>query len=196
MVMSNVPPNDEEYRQQALTVPVFRLCESASEILLLNELMLLTNAYPCSYQRHHLLARDYGKPFWLGFSLRIYPQYKLRLRATNGAAQRNFRPDFLLLLIPPKYPPNIVYPRDFLTDATAKLVLEVDGHDYHERTKEQAEYDRSRDRAFTNSGFTVFRFTGREIYRDVRNKSLEVLHFLNSACSRFPSPRCADDCPY
>lgn len=46
------------------------------------------------------------------------------------------------------------------------LIVECDGHDFHERTKEQAKKDRSRDREAQLDGATVFRFTGSEIYRD------------------------------
>lgn len=46
-----------------------------------------------------------------------------------------------------------------------RIAIECDGHDFHERTPEQAERDRSRDRALTLDGWTVLRFTGREIYR-------------------------------
>jgi very-short-patch-repair endonuclease len=46
------------------------------------------------------------------------------------------------------------------------LIVECDGHEFHERTKEQAAKDRARDREFQAKGFTVFRFTGAEIYRD------------------------------
>jgi len=49
---------------------------------------------------------------------------------------------------------------------TARIAIECDGHDYHERTKEQAKHDRSRDRALTLAGWTVLRFTGSEIYAD------------------------------
>lgn len=61
---------------------------------------------------------------------------------------------------------------DFLIHAKSsrgridQLVVECDGHDFHERTKEQAARDRSRDRALQASGITVFRFTGAEIWRD------------------------------
>ena len=48
----------------------------------------------------------------------------------------------------------------------SKLVVECDGHDFHERTKEQAAHDRARDRSMQEAGYTVFRFTGAEIYRD------------------------------
>jgi hypothetical protein len=47
----------------------------------------------------------------------------------------------------------------------SKLVVECDGHDFHERTKEQAKRDRSRDRAIQQMGITIFRFTGSEIYQ-------------------------------
>ena len=48
-----------------------------------------------------------------------------------------------------------------------KLIIECDGHEYHERTKEQAAKDRSRDRSYLQHGCEgVFRFTGSEIWRD------------------------------
>lgn len=47
-----------------------------------------------------------------------------------------------------------------------KLIVECDGHAYHERTKDQAARDRSRDREAQNQGYGILRFTGSEIYRD------------------------------
>lgn len=44
--------------------------------------------------------------------------------------------------------------------------VECDGHDYHERTKEQAQRDKSRDRWLTTNGIATIRFTGSEIWRD------------------------------
>lgn len=61
------------------------------------------------------------------------------------------------------------YRVDFLMSVKnikTQIVVECDGHDFHERTKEQAERDRSRDRELTLSGYRVIRFTGREIWRD------------------------------
>lgn len=46
------------------------------------------------------------------------------------------------------------------------LVVECDGHDFHERTKEQAAKDRARDRHLLLEGYEVFRFTGSELWRD------------------------------
>lgn len=46
------------------------------------------------------------------------------------------------------------------------IVVECDGHDWHERTAEQASKDKARDRYFAERGIPVMRFTGREIWRD------------------------------
>lgn len=46
------------------------------------------------------------------------------------------------------------------------VLVECDGHDFHERTKEQAKRDRQRDRDLQRAGFQVFRFTGSEIFAD------------------------------
>jgi very-short-patch-repair endonuclease len=58
---------------------------------------------------------------------------------------------------------------------TTRCVVECDGHDFHERTKEQAERDRSRDRRLQGAGYRVFRFTGRELNRSAVTCAKEVL---------------------
>lgn len=63
---------------------------------------------------------------------------------------------------------------------TRKCVVECDGHDFHERTKEQAERDRSRDRKLQAVGFRVFRFTGREINRSAFSCAKEVLDWATN----------------
>jgi very-short-patch-repair endonuclease len=55
------------------------------------------------------------------------------------------------------------------------ICIELDGHDFHERTKEQAAKDRARERDLTARGWTVVRFTGSEIYQDVSKCWSEVL---------------------
>lgn len=47
-----------------------------------------------------------------------------------------------------------------------KIAVEVDGHEYH-KTREQRTNDSSRQRTLTVSGWTVVRFTGSEIHKDV-----------------------------
>lgn len=46
------------------------------------------------------------------------------------------------------------------------IAIECDGHDYHERTKEQAKHDKQRDRDLQLAGWHVLRFTGSEIHNN------------------------------
>lgn len=59
-------------------------------------------------------------------------------------------------------------------ERSVKIAIECDGHDFHERTKEQAQRDKSRDRAIQMRGFKVLRFTGSEIYRKPMDCAREV----------------------
>jgi very-short-patch-repair endonuclease len=60
------------------------------------------------------------------------------------------------------------------------LVVECDGHDFHERTKDQARHDRSRDRWMTAQGIQVFRFTGSEIMAAPLKVAQEVFLALDA----------------
>ncbi len=60
-----------------------------------------------------------------------------------------------------------------------KIIVECDGHDFHERTPDQATRDKSRDRQLQSLGYIVFRFTGREIWRDPMACAVQVFELLN-----------------
>lgn len=78
----------------------------------------------------------------------------------------DYRVDFLLqyrTIIPKIENHKIV--RDF--ESCKQLIIECDGHDFHEKTKEQAKKDKERDRIMQSLGFLVFRYTGSEIWTDV-----------------------------
>lgn len=62
--------------------------------------------------------------------------------------------------------------------AGAKLAVELDGHDFHERTKEQAARDKGRDRLFQLHGWTVARFTGAEVYADAHRCVLTTMRMV------------------
>jgi len=61
---------------------------------------------------------------------------------------------------------------------TSYAIVECDGHDYHERTKEQAQRDKARDRYLTGKGFRILRYTGSEIYRDPEAIWNEIISIL------------------
>lgn len=43
------------------------------------------------------------------------------------------------------------------------IVIECDGHDFHEKTKKQAAHDKKRDRFLVKKGFFLLRYTGSQI---------------------------------
>jgi very-short-patch-repair endonuclease len=60
------------------------------------------------------------------------------------------------------------------------IVVECDGNDFHEKTKEQAARDKKRDRFFQGLGFKVLRFTGSEIWADAHACVEEIIFNLNT----------------
>ena len=61
----------------------------------------------------------------------------------------------------------------------ARLAIECDGHEFHERTKEQADRDTARARQI-QMHIPVIRFTGRQIYRDQQGCADEAVTLLLS----------------
>lgn len=71
----------------------------------------------------------------------------------------------------------LVHACEHFTGKWRRLIVECDGHDFHERTKEQARRDRSRDRLALMDGYACFRFTGSEIWQDPWGCATEVLEW-------------------
>jgi very-short-patch-repair endonuclease len=126
--------------------------ESPIEDLLFSALVALTRF--CDSEYHHVVVPS-----------RIWPLARLL-----------DQPDLLTLIVEPQAQLE-GWRVDFLVHAWEtgrisgkeqwrRLIVECDGHAFHERTKEQAARDRSRDREFQLRGYTVLRFTGSEIHND------------------------------
>lgn len=64
-----------------------------------------------------------------------------------------------------------------------RLIVECDGHEFHERTKAQAARDKSRDRAAIIDDYDSFRFTGSEIWHDPWGCAEQI---FNWAVKEFP----------
>lgn len=58
------------------------------------------------------------------------------------------------------------------------ILVELDGHDFHEKTKAQAASDKKRDRELTKDGTPMMRFTGSEIIKDPVARMREVVASL------------------
>ena len=63
---------------------------------------------------------------------------------------------------------------DFVQEKHVKFAIECDGHEFHEKTKEQVRRDRSRERDLMKLGYTVIRFSGSEIVESPDECALEV----------------------
>jgi very-short-patch-repair endonuclease len=97
--------------------------------------------------------------------LKFERNYKIESQKDFKVNNKNYRVDFL-----------ITYKDD--QNNTFKLIVECDGHNYHERTKEQAKKDKSRDREFLSLGIPTIRFTGSEINDDSSECASEVFTVL------------------
>jgi very-short-patch-repair endonuclease len=99
----------------------------------------------------------------------------------------SYRVDFLVTLsrIGPDYNRPITTPSGKqlvgTKNVTKRLIVECDGHEFHEKTKEQVRRDRQRDRALQSLGMPVFRYPGSELYRDVFRCAAEALTALDLA---------------
>jgi very-short-patch-repair endonuclease len=55
------------------------------------------------------------------------------------------------------------------------IAVEIDGHDFHEKTKEQAAHDKKRDRKIVAENHGILRFTGSEAFHDAYKCVEEVI---------------------
>lgn len=59
-----------------------------------------------------------------------------------------------------------------------RILVECDGHDFHERTKTQAAHDRRRDMLAQQDGYHIIRFTGSQIFASPYNCTFDLLNFV------------------
>lgn len=98
-----------------------------------------------------------------GSSLHLWPQMVL-------AGDTNYRLDFAL--IETRHESGAL--------PFVKIAIECDGHDFHEKTKEQARRDKKRDRYLQTEGWLVARFTGSEIVKDPVGCATQVMAMLTA----------------
>ena len=65
-----------------------------------------------------------------------------------------------------------------------KVAVELDGHEFHEKTKEQAARDKAKDRYLQTEGYHISRFTGSQVYQDPMHVVFEVKDFWIETCRR------------
>lgn len=138
---------------QEFTQGLFDRCQSPIEELLLAALLCQMQSGEVEW---HYSDGSEGKPF-IGVFADAFIQ----------ASVGKYRPDFLFV----KQRPD---------GNGERIVVECDGHDYHERTKAQARHDKSRDRWMVQQGIKVLRFTGSEIFNDPEACAAQIYEVVMS----------------
>ena len=73
----------------------------------------------------------------------------------------------------------------FINGVEQGYVIEIDGHEWHEKTKEQARADKEKDRTYLKHNFIPIRFTGSEVYHNVDNCIREVFEIMEKQYKYF-----------
>ena len=110
----------------------------------------------------HIQTGPAGRVFLCGEGTLVTTQLPLTI------AGKRYRVDFAFASLPS------------LDAKQRPLAVELDGHDFHERTKEQASADRERDRALLARGIPTIRFTGSDVYRDPKGVLAEIVALAHS----------------
>lgn len=80
------------------------------------------------------------------------------------------------------------YRVDFIVDRVAPygmtsgvpVIVELDGHAFHDKDKKQRAYEKSRDRFLVKEGYRLLHYTGSEIFADPFKVAHEVLSMLGA----------------
>ncbi len=59
------------------------------------------------------------------------------------------------------------------------VIVELDGHDFHDKDKRQRSYEKARDRYLVQRGYRVLHFTGTDVCADPFKAAFEVLQLLD-----------------
>ena len=62
------------------------------------------------------------------------------------------------------------------------FIIECDGHNFHQKTKKQVEYDNERQRDLQELGYEIIRFSGTEIYNKPANCASKIKDIILSKC--------------
>ena len=151
-------------------------CQSLIEDAMLVALLLAAGE-SCEQVFLRMDNRHYGYLTQGLDSLTIEPQAQLG----------EVRVDFLLRYrsYGPWFPGEVAVPGGKRIPGVQKnLIVECDGHAFHERTKAQASKDRGRDRFLQKLGYPVYRYTGSDIWHDVFRCAGEAIGFLLDRAGR------------
>lgn len=94
-----------------------------------------------------------------GVGIYIHPQYQLG----------KYRIDFVVSS-------HGIAPQEYCQP----IAIELDGHDFHDKNKQQRAYEKARDRYIVKGGFRILHYTGSEIVADPYKAAYEVLSMVGA----------------
>ena len=101
------------------------------------------------------------------FGFWLIPQYEVYSEDEG----KTYRVDFAFLA---EEVEGFVYMRN----PSFKLAIECDGHEFHEKTKEQVAYDNEREYELKMQGYDVLRFSGSQIYNNPLRCAAQALGYI------------------
>ncbi len=129
------------------------------------ELILSLDETKSPVERMYLVWINYERVYYgLGDDVfvNLVPQYKV----IKG--EKIFYIDFCFEVID-------YYP---IKEPLLKFFVEIDGHDFHEKTKEQVKLDKQRERELADECDALIRFSGSEIFNDPQGCVHETMRIL------------------
>ena len=107
----------------------------------------------------------------------IYPfgsQFELKPQAEISLEDKKYRADFLFDTDQIYLGKHWVFKRSF------KLIVECDGHEFHEKTKKQVAQGNKRDLELKKHGYDVLHFSGSQIHNEPLTCAHEVIEYILS----------------
>ena len=91
----------------------------------------------------------------------LIPQFQ---NESTGKYRIDFKLDFIGYLL--EYQPDRFSENAIISTIEPKIGIEIDGHIWHEKTKEQVQYHKERERFLISKKWIIYRFTGSEVYKN------------------------------
>ena len=103
-----------------------------------------------------------GGKGWTFSGVQICPQHKIG----------KYKADYLLCKMKTDVVNN--------TKGHIDIVVELDGHAFHDKDERQRRYEKKRDREMQKLGYKVFRYTGAEIVKDPFAAAIECVSYMTN----------------
>lgn len=81
-----------------------------------------------------------------------------------------------------KYRVDFHIPVIYKNQGGMNFIVECDGYEFHQKTKEQVEYDNKRQRNLQKAGYIIIRFSGSEIWKNPYDCANDIKNLILSKC--------------